>query len=471
MTVAVATVAFTAALVAEATGGRLAAGSPDAVFTGVSIDSRTTAAGALFVAIQGDRFDGHEFVTNALSRGASGLLVSQPTEAAAETSSSIAVPDTLQALQDLAREIRRRSRTIVVAITGSAGKTSTKELTADLLATRYRVFRNKGNLNNHIGLPLSLTELAAGYDMAVVELGMNHAGEIRTLVGIAEPDVRMWTNVGDAHIGFFGTRDAVAAAKAEILEASTASTLSVLNADDPLVMAAAGNAVGRAVTFGTAAVRHDSRDGDSGSRLRGNDCGRDVAGRSDAVDAVAARPRAGHERARRDRGGAGLRHRDAQTIEETLAAAQPVARRGSVRPAPGGVTVVDDTYNASPAAMDMMLRTLAATPATGRRVAMLGEMKELGDAARDLHERCGRTAAESGVDLLVAVGGPAVDGLAAGAISGGMPGSRIWRFEDSRAAAARVAGLVQRGDVVLVKGSRSTRMDILADALVAEGQG
>jgi len=161
---------------------------------------------------------------------------------------------------------------------------------------------------------------------------------------------------------------------------------------------------------------------------------------------------------------------ETHAIEETLAAAHPVSRRGSTRATPGGVTVVDDTYNASPAAMDMMLRTLAATPAIGRRVAMLGEMKELGEAARDLHERCGHTAAESGVDLLIAVGGPAVDGLAAGAISGGMPGSRIWRFEDSRAAAARVSGLIQRGDVVLVKGSRSTRMDILADALVAEGQ-
>jgi UDP-N-acetylmuramoyl-tripeptide--D-alanyl-D-alanine ligase len=161
---------------------------------------------------------------------------------------------------------------------------------------------------------------------------------------------------------------------------------------------------------------------------------------------------------------------DAQSIEKTLAAAQPVARRGSIRPAPGGVTVVDDTYNASPAAMDMMLRTLASTPATGRRVAMLGEMKELGDAARDLHERCGHTAAESGVDLLIAVGGPVVDGLASGAISGGMPGSRIWRFEDSGAAAARVSEMVEPGDLVLVKGSRSTRMDIVADALVAKGQ-
>ena len=468
MTVAVATVACTAALVAEATGGRLVAGSPEAVFTGVSIDSRTTAAGALFVAIRGDRYDGHEFVEGALSRGATGVMASEPIEAPANVA-VIAVPDTLEALQNLAREIRRRSRSTVIAITGSAGKTSTKELTADLLATRYRVFRNKGNLNNHIGLPLSLSELSSGYDMAVVELGMNHAGEIRTLVGIAEPDVRIWTNVGDAHIGFFGTREAVANAKAEILEASTASTLAVLNADDPLVMAAAGKALGRVVTFGTAPAATIRATAIQDRGFAGtvvdvtSPAGRlhltmSMPGRAQVMNALAAIAVAQAY---------GI---DIPAIERALAAAQPVARRGLRRAARGGVTVVDDTYNASPAAMEMMLRTLAATPATGRRVAMLGEMKELGEAARELHERCGRTAAETGVDLLVAVGGPSVDGLAAGAISGGLPGSHIWRFEDSQAAAARVAALLEPGDVVLVKGSRSTRMDIVADALVTEGK-
>lgn len=468
MTVAVATVECTAALVAEATKGRLVAGSPEAAFTSVSIDSRTTAVGALFVAIRGDRYDGHEFVTDALARGATGLMVSQPVEAPPNVG-VVAVEDTVDALQDLAREIRRRSRTVVVAITGSAGKTSTKELTADLLATRYRVFRNKGNLNNHIGLPLSLSELSAGYDMAVVELGMNHAGEIRTLVGIAEPDVRIWTNVGDAHIGFFGTRQAVADAKAEILESSSAATLSVLNADDPLVMAAAGRAVGRVVTFGTApgaAIRATAIQdrGFAGTAVDvTSPAGQlrltmSLPGRAQVMNALAAVAVAQAY---------GI---EIPAIERALAAARPVARRGSLRTTPGGVTVVDDTYNASPAAMDMMLRTLAVTPAAGRRVAMLGEMKELGEAARDLHERCGRTAAESGVDLLIAVGGAAVDGLAAGAISGGLPGSHVWRFEDSQTAAARAAALLEPGDVVLVKGSRSTRMDILADALVAEGR-
>ena len=466
MTGTVATLAFTAGLVAEATGGRLTAGTSGATFAGVSIDSRTATAGALFVAIVGDRFDGHAFVGNAVAQGAAGLLVSRPVDAPPGVA-VITVPDTVDALQNLARSIRRGSGAMVIAITGSAGKTSTKELTASLLATRYRVFRNKGNLNNHIGLPLSLTELTAGYDMAVVELGMNHAGEIRALVGIAEPDVRVWTNVGDAHIGFFGTREAVAAAKAEILEGATASTLSVLNADDPLVMAAARGAVGRIVTFGAspaATVRATTIEdrGFEGCKLgvmtpagplRLN---LSLPGRAQVMNALAAIAVAQAY---------GI---DARAIEDSLAAAAPVPRRGSLM-ARNGVTVVDDTYNASPAAMDMMLETLAATHAS-RRVAVLGEMKELGEAARELHERCGRTAAGSGVDLLVAVGGPVVDGLAAGAIAGGIPGSHIYRFENSHDAAAPVKRLVRPGDVVLVKGSRSTRMDVVADALLAEGQ-
>jgi UDP-N-acetylmuramoyl-tripeptide--D-alanyl-D-alanine ligase len=227
--------ALTAALVAEATDGRLMAGGADRAFDAVSIDSRSIAPGALFVAIKGDRFDGHAFTGDAVARGAAGLLVSEmPARADVPV---ILVRDTVVALQALARAVRRASGARVIAVTGSAGKTTTKEITADLLAARYRVFRTRGNLNNHIGLPLSLLELRSGPDMAVVELGMNHEGEIRTLVGIAEPDVRVWINVGDAHIGHFGSREAVARAKAEVLEGATAETLIVANADDPLVAA------------------------------------------------------------------------------------------------------------------------------------------------------------------------------------------------------------------------------------------
>ena len=216
-------ISLSAAEIAAAIGGRVRSGDPARRVERWSIDTRTLQPGDLFVAIRGDRFDGHEFVAAALAAGAAGAVVTA-TPALPEAGKAgpapllIEVADTTRALQDGAREIRRRSGAKVVAITGSAGKTTTKELTAEFLSGTRTVFRNRGNLNNHIGLPLSLLELRSRPEVAVVELGMNHPGEIRTLVGIAEPDVRVWTNVGDAHLGFFASADEIADAKAEILE-------------------------------------------------------------------------------------------------------------------------------------------------------------------------------------------------------------------------------------------------------------
>ena len=219
----------------------------------VSIDTRTLKAGDLFVGIRGERFDGAAFAAAAIDAGAAGVVVPRGCGAPARPSAArvvIEVDDTTEALQALAHGIRRASGTKVVAITGSAGKTTTKDVTSDFLEARYRVVRNRGNFNNHIGLPLSLIELRQRPEMAVVELGMNHAGEISTLVRVAEPDVRVWTNVGEAHLGFFASLDAIADAKAEILEGAVASTLLVANADDPRIAARIGAFRGRVVTFG-----------------------------------------------------------------------------------------------------------------------------------------------------------------------------------------------------------------------------
>ena len=227
------TIALSAATIAAAMNGRLVAGEDDRYVTGFSIDSRTLASGDLFFAIVAER-DGHDFAAAASRRRAAGLVVSRPIELdEANEAFVVEVADTTAALQDLAKFVRRESGAKVVAITGSAGKTTTKDTIAELLGTRYRVVKNAGNLNNHLGLPLSLLELRHGADVAVMELGMNHAGEIRTLVDVATPEVRVWTNVGEAHIGYFGSADAIADAKAEILEDATAATLLIANADDP----------------------------------------------------------------------------------------------------------------------------------------------------------------------------------------------------------------------------------------------
>jgi UDP-N-acetylmuramoyl-tripeptide--D-alanyl-D-alanine ligase len=455
--------------VANATRGRISQGDAAAAIGRISIDSRALQAGDLFVAIKGDRFDGHAFVSDAIRAGAIGAMVHEsPAATAAATAIVIEVDDTTRALQDLAREVRRRSGAKVVAITGSAGKTTTKEVTADFLSARFTVFRNKGNLNNHIGLPLSLLELRSRPDVAVVELGMNHAGEIRTLVAIAEPEVRVWINVGDAHIGHFGLRDAVADAKAEILEGATPATVVVANADDPLVMKHVSGTSARVLTFAERAA----------ANIRASD----VIDRGfDGTTATVTTPAGALRLAVRLPGRAQLMNVLAAVavasefgvpgplIVDRVAGVRAVARRGAVSVTPAGVRLIDDSYNASPAAVQAMLDALRSTPTAGRRIAVLGEMLELGDSAHALHVEAGRAAA-AGVDALIVVGGPAADGLAQGAIAAGLPQALVHRFADSTSAREAVAAMVKSGDLVLVKGSRGTRTDLIADRL-ASGEG
>jgi len=465
-------IALTAEEIAAITGGRLLSGSPDRRVESFSIDSRTLAPGDLFVAIRGDRFDGHDFVTAALAAGAQGAVVSEALvgrEAGRGQPALVVVlvSDTTRALQDIAREIRRRSSAKVVAITGSAGKTTTKELAAEFLAAKYSVFRNKGNLNNHIGLPLSLFELRNRPDVAVVELGMNHAGEIRTLVGIAEPDVRVWTNVGDAHLGFFATSDAIADAKAEILENARPADVLIANADDPRVMARIGGFAGRTVTFGftaNAAVR-----------------ARDVENRGlDGTAATVTTP-AGEMRIATPLLGAGnLANVLAATavatelgvpldaIAERAAKTRPARHRGELLRLAGGITIIDDSYNSSPAALKRSLETVKLASGSARKVAFLGEMLELGDHAARLHAECGRAAAEAGLDLLVAVGGDSARILADAAREAGLPESAVTHVANSTDAADLAVKTVRPGDLVLVKGSRGVRTDLIVDRLKVE---
>ncbi len=457
--------ALTAGFVAAAAGGRLVAGAPDRAFAAVSTDTRALPADALFVALVGPRYDGHDFVDEAIARGAAGVLVARP-PAGDIGAAVIVVEDTLAGLQALAHAVRLRATAKVIAITGSAGKTTTKEVAAELLSARYRVFRNAGNLNNHIGLPLSLLELRHDPDVAVVELGMNHAGEIRRLVEIAVPDVRVWTNVGDAHIGHFASAEAIAEAKAEILERAEPGDLLVANADDPLVMAHAARFSGRRSTFGESA----------GAQVRAvHVVDRGFDGTEADVETPAGRlhlsvPLAGRAQLSNVLAAATVAIEldvPLSSIAARTATLRATSRRGAVSELSGGARLVDDSYNASPSAMRAMLSALQVTSTAGRRIAVLGEMLELGDAARRLHEACGRAAAAAGVDELVVVGGGAAEALAAGAVSAGLEPDHIHCFETSAAAAPAVAALVRPGDLVLVKGSRGTLTELVADRLKA----
>jgi UDP-N-acetylmuramoyl-tripeptide--D-alanyl-D-alanine ligase len=461
---------LTAAEIAAATGGRIVQGDRAARIGRIAIDSRTLEAGDFFIALHGERFDGHDFLADALGRGVAGALVHRlPDRLEAPAGSTpvvIEVADTTRALQDMARDVRQRSGTRVVAITGSAGKTTTKEVAAEFLATKYRVFRNRGNLNNHIGLPLSLLELRSRPDLAVVELGMNHPGEIRTLVGIAEPDVRVWTNVGDAHLGFFESSDAIADAKAEILEHARPDAVLVANANDPKVMARVSGFTGRLVTFGI----------DTPADVAASDV--EVRG----LEGTSARLRAGAQDVRLTTPLLGLGNLanvlaaaavalqfevPVSQIVERAAALRPATHRGELLRLPGGVTLVDDSYNSSPAALRQALGTIAAAKGCARRVAVLGEMLELGDHAMRLHDDSGRAAAQSGLDMLIAVGGPPARVLAKAAVAAGMPATQVVHVATREEAADLAMDRVRPGDLVLVKGSRSIGTDLVVERLKA----
>jgi UDP-N-acetylmuramoyl-tripeptide--D-alanyl-D-alanine ligase len=379
----------------------------------------------------------------------------------------VEVDDTTKALQDLARAIRRASGTRVVAITGSAGKTTTKEAIAEFLSVRFRVVKNKGNLNNHIGLPLSLLQLRERPDVAVMELGMNHRGEISTLVGIAEPELRVWTNVGNAHIGFFGSVDAIADAKAEILERASASHVLVCNADDDRVMARARAFTGRVVTFGAsegATVRAREIESLGIGGMRAN-----VSTPAGAVRLVT--PLLGRGNLANVLAATAVAVEMGVPLDAVAGAASRLKaadRRGTVRRLRGGVILIDDSYNSSPAALRGVLDVVAGETHVARKVAVLGEMLELGEQASALHEESGQCAAAAGLRLLVAIGGPGARRLADAAIAAGMPSSAVHYFERSETAAPDVARAIRAGDLVLIKGSRGTRVDIVADRIAAE---
>ena len=458
---------------ADVVDGQLVAGQPDTEVERVAIDSRRVGVGDVFVAIRGDRFDGHSFAGDAVERGAAGLVVSDVSaidpgvmSPRRERPFVIAVTETIGALQRMGRHVRRASGARVVAITGSVGKTTTKELTATLLAHAHDVFRNEGNLNNHIGLPLSLLGLCRRHEIAVVELGMNHAGELRTLVGIAEPDIRVWTNVAEVHSAFFDSIEDIADAKAEIMEGATAETHLIANAADRRVMTRVSDFPGRLTTFGVdveADVRAtdlrvlgiDGMEATVHTHVGPQTLRTSLLGEGNVANILAAIAVALQFQVPFD------------AILSRVAAFQAQPRRGQVLRLEN-VTVVDDSYNSNPLALERVLTAIGASATAGRRVAVLGEMLELGERSDALHRECGRVVAKAGVEQLVVVGGPPVRALADAAVRAGLPAGSVTSFTTCDEASDEIERFVRPGDIVLVKGSRGIGTDRIVDRLAAE---
>jgi len=458
----------------EAVGGQLMAGHRDVEVRSVEIDSRRVGSGDLFVAIRGQRFDGHQFIREAVSKGAAGLIVSDKSilefqdTAGAEGKKPfvIVVPDSVRALQLMGRFVRRASGTRIVAITGSVGKTTTKELMAAVLTDGFDVSRTKGNLNNHIGLPLSLLELRRRPEIAVVELGMNHVGEIRTLVGIAEPEIRVWTNVAEVHSKFFSSVEAIADAKAEILEGATEKNHLIVNAGDPRVMSRVKSFPGEVITFGVDVPANVKA---TGLRFLGLD-GMEAQLETVQGTQTLRTPLLGEGNVANVLAAIAVALQFQLPLETVLARvkrceAQP--HRGQVIRV-GDITVVDDSYNSSPLALERVLFAVGQSRVSGRRIAVLGEMLELGERSEALHRYCGRLVVSGGFEVLLVVGGKPIHALADAAIEAGFPRTSVLRCGTSAEAADHIGGLIRSGDVVLVKGSRGIGTDRIVDCLTLE---
>jgi UDP-N-acetylmuramoyl-tripeptide--D-alanyl-D-alanine ligase len=434
---------------------------------GYSIDSRTVAPGELFFAVRGERLDGHDFVAAALARGAVAAVVSRG-RVASLPDVALAVPlliteDPLIALQALAAHVRRQWGRRLVAVSGSAGKTTTKEAIAAALGAKFNVLKSQGNFNNGYGLPLQLLRLKAEHEFAVIEMGMNHPGEIAALARIAAPDWGVVTNVGTAHIENFADGQAgIARAKLELVAALPSTGVAFLNCDDPYVSQFGREFPGRVVYFGAGPCadpqllgvaedlaglhvryRAGDRNGEFTLHLLGaHNASNALAGLTVALEA-------------------GVDLQAAVAALESLAAGP---NRGEAIEI-AGATILNDCYNSNPEALRSMIRTLAARPAR-RRILVAGEMLEMGEHGPALHAACGKAAVEAGLDLVVGVGGNA-EHLAAAACTGGIAALFLPHAE---AAGRWLLQNIEPGDVVLVKGSRGVHLERAIEALTRQAE-
>lgn len=450
----------------KAIDGELLSGSGDRAFRGVSIDSRTLNAGELFVCIRGDRFDGHDFLQKAVEKKAAGVVLSDraklPLGKDEHALPVIRVGDTLNALQELARFHREQIPVRVVGITGTNGKSTTKEMIASITEMKFKTLKTQGNLNNHIGLPLNLFHLSPDDRVAVLEMGMSAAGEIKRLAEIAQPEIGVLTNISEGHLVQLKTLKNVQAAKGELYDSLSEQGTAVVNADDPLVLELAKSVRARVITYGI----HQDADVRAGDIRPRDKKGFDFSvrlfdqsipvhlpfpGACNIYNALAAMA-AGYS--------LGVEPDD---MKNGLNNCNLLSQRYEITEHKG-ITIINDAYNANPRSMLEALKTLAQYPCAGRRFLIIGAMLELGELAESAHAQLGTEVADQPIDYLVAVGElPAL--AAQSAADSGMDRNRIVSVDKRQDAVAFLKKNIRSGDCLLVKGSRGSKMEEVIDGL------
>jgi UDP-N-acetylmuramoyl-tripeptide--D-alanyl-D-alanine ligase len=458
--------------VLKVTGGNLIQGGGNTLFQGVSTDSRTIAEGDLFIALKGPRFDGHHYAVEALGKKAGGVLVEQDRSGdirwnGDRSKTVIVVKDTLSALGEIARDWRRKHGIPVVALTGSNGKTTTKEMVAACLETTLPVLKTKGNLNNLIGVPLTLLTLTEKERVVVLEMGMNVPGEIRRLTEIAEPDVGLITNIQKVHLEGLGSMERLKEEKGELFRTMRRDGTILVNQDDPRVIELASHYPGQKITFGTEhpaeVMAKEIRLGGVGGTsftliLEGEaiEMRLPLLGRHfvpNALSAVAIACLFGVE---------------VKQIKEALEDFQPFPMRMEVVSLKGGITLINDAYNANPYSTELALETLVEAKGEGRAIAVLGDMLELGSFTKEAHEQIGRKVSELSIDILLALGEEAST-VVESAIRHGFPAKRARVVESHSEALSLLRETIEDGDWILIKGSRRMAMEKIAEGL-AEGR-
>lgn len=447
--------------VAEKIKGEILQGSASLVFSKFNIDSRQTEPRELFFAIKAQR-NGHDFVPAAFKKGASGAVISEEIPAPSKDLALVKVDDTLNALQELARQVLLDFKVPVIGITGSNGKTTAKEFTSSILGQKYQVLKSEGNYNNSLGLPLTLLKLAGRDKIAVLEMGMSKPGEIRTLTRIAPPDIAVITNINPVHLAFFNSVEEIALAKREILEGTKENGTAVLNGDDPLVKKISRDWKGKRIYFGLSPgcdlravnIRKNGFEGmtfDLVHRERREEVRFPFFYESFLYNLLAA---------------LGVAFSLSFSLEEIAPQIPKLTHfsmRGKLIRFEKNIKLVDDSYNSNPNALDQALRGLASLPAR-RKIAVLGDMLELGEKEAEYHFQAGKHAAQYGWDILVSVG-PLSPHMVEGALSEGLRREQVFSFPDSEEAADAIPSIIKEGDFILVKGSRGMKMEKIVERL------